>query len=69
MQTVKMACVGTAGKELQGFVEVPERWCIKSNCSCNNKQRLQCLKATQVYSLRALEMRSPQDVLCSLWRL
>lgn len=59
MQTVEMACAGTVGKELQRFAEVPERWCIKSNCSCNKKQELQGLKATQVYFLRALEMRSP----------
>lgn len=70
MQTVEMACVGTVGKELQGFAEVPEIWCIKSNSSCNKKKKnLQCLKATHVYSLGALEMRSSQDILCSLWRL
>lgn len=40
MQTVEMACVGTVGKELQGFAEVPEIWCIKSNSSCNNKKKI-----------------------------
>ena len=59
MQTVEMACPATFGKELQRFAKVPERWCIKSNCSCNKKQKLQRLKATQVYSLEALEMRNP----------